>query len=302
MALFSGDMAELLEPRLRDVLYDEYTMLPLLYPEVFNVRKSTKAFEDVVKVGTFSSLTVKGEGQPIAYDDPVISDRKRTVHTVYGLGFRVTEEMLDDDLYNVIDKMPKDLGKATRDHQEDLAWAVFNDAFAGAVHQIIGGGALCTLQTLIKAGTTYRNDQNPPVALSVTGIEDMLIMARTMPSEEGWFSRVQVRTLIVPSALEFEAARLLETTRGEPGTNENQINTVSANRLGVNVLVVPYLTSDTAWFMVAPKGQHTIYWHNRKEMTFDSGKDFGTKDALFDVRYRAHPTADDWKGVWGSTG
>lgn len=302
MATFSGTLSELLEPRLKTAYFSQYTQIPLLYPQVFNVLKSNKAFEDVVKVSGLGSLTTKGEGQPVAYDDPIQSARKRTVHTVYGLGFRVTTEMMDDDLYNVVEKMPKDLGDATRNHQEILAWNVFNTAFVATTHAIIGGGALLATQVLLKAGTNYTNLLNPPVALSVTGIEDMLIIARTMPDESGRFQQIGVNTLIVPSALEFEAARLLETTKGEPGTNENQINTVSANRLGVKTIVSPYLTSETAWFMTAPKAQHTLCWYNRKPIKFDSGKDFATKDALFDVTYRAHVTVDNWPGVWGSTG
>jgi len=305
MTTFSGSMAELLEPRLREVYFREYTMQPLLYPQVFNVKKSTKAFEDVVKVGGFGSLAVKGEGQPIAYDDPVISARKRTIHTVYALGFRVTMEMQDDDLYGVIVQMPKDLADATRDHQENLAWGVFNDGFAGAVHTTIGGDTLFAVHNLLKdVPNTYSNLQAPAVALSVTGLESLLTMARTMVDESGRFTPCKISNLIVPPDLEFEAARLLETEKaaGEPGTNENQINTVATNRIGVSCLVVPYLTDADAYFMVAEKSKHSLIWFNRNEIAMDNGKDFATKDSLFDVRYRAHVTVDDWKGVWGSPG
>lgn len=305
MATFSGSMAELLEPRLREVLFREFDLQELLYPQVFNVKKSTKAFEDVAKVSGFGPLAVKGEGQPVAYDDPVMSARKRTIHAVYALGFRVTMEMMDDDLYNIIDQMPKDLADSCRDHQENLAWGVLNDGFAGAVHTTIGGDALYQAHVLLKAApTTYSNLQAPAVALSVTGIEDMLTMARTMVDESDRFTPTSIATLIVPPALEFEAARLLETDKaaGEPGTNENQINTVATNRIGVSCLVVPYLTDDDAYFMTSQKGKHSLNWFNRREMETDSGKDFATKDALFDVMYRAHVTVDDWKGTWGSTG
>ncbi len=298
MATFSGNHAELLEPRLREVLWKEYSQIPLMYPAVFNVKTSTKAFEDVLKISGFGSMTTKGEGQPVAYDDPISSDRKRTVHTVYALGFRVTMEMQDDDLYNVISQMPKELGTSLRDHQENLAWSVLNTGFVATTHAIIGGGALFASQTLLKQGGPYRNDLNPAVALSVTGIEDMLTLARTMPNESGFFTQVNVKNLIIPPALEFEAARLLETTRGEPGTDENQINTVASNRIGVRTHIVPYLTSDTAWFMTSDK--HHLNWFNRKKPTFSSNKDSQTKDALFDVMYRAHVTPDDWKGAWGS--
>lgn len=303
MATFSGAFAELLEPRLREVYFREYEMQELLFPQVFNMKTSKRAFEDVLKVGGFGPLAVKGEGQPVAYDDPIQSARKRTVHTVYALGFRVTMEMMQDDLYGIMEQMPKDLADSTRDHRETLAWGVFNDAFAGAVHVTIGGDTLCQAHVLLKAGpTTYENQLNPAVALSVTGMEDMLTLARTMVDESDRFTPAKPVTLIVPPDLEFEAARLLETTRGEPGTDENQINTVASNRIGVKCLVVPYLTSDTAWFMVAAKGKHTLKWFDRMDITFSNSKDTQTKDALYDVMYRAHVTVDDWKGFWASSG
>jgi len=300
MATFSGAHAELLNPQLREAMFSEYAQIPLLYPNIFNVKKSSRAFEDVVKVSGLGPLTTKGEGQPVAFDDPISSARKRTVHTVYALGFRVTMEMLDDDLYGVMMQMPKDLGKSLRDHQETLAWGVFNTGFVATTHAIIGGGALFANQALLKSANTYDNALNPAVALSVTGIETMLTTARTMPDESGRFSQVQITNLIVPPDLEFEAARLLETERGEPGTDENQINTVNRNRIGVKVHVVPYLTSTTAWFMTAPKGQHSLNWFNRTMPRFSNSKDSTTKDSLFDVLYRGHVTADNWPGVWGS--
>jgi len=302
MATFSGAFAELLEPRLREVYFNEYDQEPLLFPQVFNRKTSKRAFEDALKVSGFGPIAVKGEGQPVAYDDPIQSDRKRTVHTVYALGFRVTMEMADDDLYGIIDQMPKDLARSTRHHQETLAWGVFNDAFAGAVHTTIGGDNLCQIHALLKSTNTYENQSNPPIALSVTGMEDLLTIARTMVDESDRFTPGNPKTLIVPPDLKFEADRLLDTTRGEPGTDENQINTVATNRIGVTQLDVPYLTSDTAWFLVNAKGGHTLHWFDRKDITWGTSKDTQTKDALYDILYRAHVTVDNWAGVWGSSG
>lgn len=303
MATFSGTLSELLTVGLRHVYFKEFDMQSALYKKVFDILKSTKAYEDVAKVSPLGTLAAKGEGQPIAYDDPIQSARKRTVHTVYALGFRVTMEMQDDDQYGIIVQMPKDLADATLDHQENLAWSVFNDAFTGALHTTIGGDNLCQQHNLLKGGGTYENQLNPAVALSVAGMEALLTIARTMVDESGRFSNpVKLSTLVIPPDLEFEAARLLETTMemGQPGTAENQINTVASNRIGVNALVIPYLTSDSHWFLLANKRKHSLKWYNRTMPTWDKSKDSGTKDALFDILYRGHVTVDDWKGFWGS--
>ena len=127
MATYSANFPELLEKRLREVYFNRYNMEPKRYPQVFNVKKSSNAFEDAIKVSGLGTLTVKPEGQPIGYDDPVQGTRKRTVHTTYALGFRVTMEMQMDDLYGIIEQMPRDLADATIDHQENLANPPEND-------------------------------------------------------------------------------------------------------------------------------------------------------------------------------
>lgn len=302
MATFSANMPELLEKRLREVYFDRYMMQPKLYPQVFNVKTSTTAYEDSLKVSGLGSLTRKNEGQPIGYDDPVQGTRKRTVHTTYALGFRVTMEMMEDDLYGIIEQMPKDLADATTDHQENLAWGVFNDAFDGNTYTGFEGDELVQVDhALLKSADTYDNELSPPVALSVAGLEAIHTLARTLVNESGRFTPVKLSTLLVPPALEFEAMRLLETER-EPGTNENQINTMKSSRTGVSPLVVPYLTDPDAYFLLAQKSQHSLQWFNKKKVTFDRSKDAATKDALYDVMYRAHVTFDDWRGVWGSPG
>ncbi len=302
MATFSANFPELLEKRLREVYFNRINMEPRRYPQVFNVKKSTMAFEDAMKVSTMGSLSAKPEGQPIAYVDPVTGTRKRTLHTTYALGFRVTMEMQMDDLYGIIKQMPSDLADSTLDHQETLAWGLFNDAFDGNVHTGLEGDTLLqTAHALLNSTETYDNELNPAIALSVSGLESLHTQARTLIGESGRFTPVNLETLIVPPDLEYEALRLLETDR-EPGTNENQINTMSSSRTGVSVLVIPYLTDVDAYFVTSKKSQHSLCWFNRMPITFDKSKDAQTKDDLYDVMYRAHVTFYDWRGVWGSTG
>jgi hypothetical protein len=302
MATYSANFPELLEKRLREVYFNRYNMEPKRYPQVFNVKKSSNAFEDAIKVSGLGTLTAKPEGQPIGYDDPVQGTRKRTVHTTYALGFRVTMEMQMDDLYGIIEQMPRDLADATIDHQENLAWGVFNDAFDGTTFTGLEGDELVqTGHALLKSTTTYDNELNPAVELSTAGLESLFTLARTLVNESGRFTPVKLSTLLVPPDLEFEAARLLETDR-QPGSNDNDINTMRGSRTGVGAMVVPYLTDTDAYFLLAQKSQHSLQWFDRMSTTFDRNKDAHTKDALFDVMYRAHVTFDDWRGVWGCPG
>lgn len=298
MATFTTTLPELLEKRVRKVYFNEYLMQPKLYDQVFNVVTSQKAYEDVVKVSGLGSLRQKPEGTAIAYDDPVQSARKRTVHTVFALGFRVTMEMMMNDQFGIIDRMSSDLAAATLDHQENLAWSVFNNAFAttGGFDNL----SLCnTAHTLLKSSATYANMLSAPSALSVTGLEALMVQARKMVNDSNRYTPLQLEWLIVPAELEFEAQRLLESDN-EPFTADNQINTMKSSRTGMKVLCVPYLTDADNWFLLSNKAKHSLTWYNRMGVTTSSGKDSQTKDMLYDSMYYASVTWDDWRGVFGS--
>jgi len=304
MATFRNLMPELLETRLKTVYFNNYNLIAPLFSQVANITGSSKAFEDTVRVAGLGALALKPEGTPISYDDPVQGTRKRVVHETYALGFRVTMEMMDDEQYNVIDRMPADLGDATREHKEILFWGIFNDAFDGNTYTDADGAtALCASHTLLKstgaAGAAFENQLNPGVALSVSGMEAMLDKFKLTPNESGRYIQISPSTLLVHTENSHLAHQLLNTEK-EPFTADNQVSTVNSSRTGISPLEVPYLTDTDAWFFVAPKNQHTFTWYNRMGVAFSNSKDSQTKDALFDVMYRASVTWDDWRGVVGS--
>jgi phage major head subunit gpT-like protein len=305
MATFTSTLPEILEPWVKKIFIKEYNMIEVLYTQVFNVVGSTKAFEDTFQVAALGTFILKPEGAPISYDDPVQSLRKRVVHQTFALGFRVTMEAMEDDQHRIISKMPADLADSARDHKENLAWGLFNDAFAGLTFTGMPEGdnirrSLCnTGHIRLKDGGTSSNQLSPGVALSVSGIEAAVTNFRLTLSEEGRQINITPRVLVTHPNEEFNAAQLLQSDK-EPFTDENQINTVSTNRLGLGVIHVPYLTDTDAWWLMSSKNQHSVVWYNRKGMTFERNKDAQTKDSLWDAHYRASVTFDDWRGVVGS--
>jgi len=298
MATYTVTLPELLEKRVRKAYFNEYLMLPLLYPNVFNVVGSQKAYEDTVKIGGLGSLKAKPEGSGISYDDPAQSARKRIVHVTFALGFRVSMEMMMDDQFGIIDRMSSDLADATRDHQENLAWSVLNNGFA-TTGGFDGKALMATDHPLLKSSSTFSNMLSPAVALSVTGLESLTTRSRKMLNDSGRYTPIQIENLVVPAELEFEAQRILESEY-EPFTGDNQINTMTKSRTGTKILCVPYLTSTTSWFLLANKAKHSLIWYNRSKVEYSSGKDSQTKDMLNDVMYRASVTWDDWRGVFGT--
>ena len=303
MATFTTMLPELLEPWVTRIFFNEYSQIEVLYPKLFNTKKSSKAFEDTFKVSGLGTFVSKPEGTPVSYDDPVQSGRKRVVMQTFALGFRVTMEMMDDDQHSIISKMPQELGRSARDHQENLAWGLLNDAFTGTTYTGIPEGdgnrrsLINTGHIALKSGTTQSNQLNPGVALSVAGIESAVTIFELSQDEQDRYIRIDPKSIVIHPSERFNAARYLESTQ-EPDTANNAINPV--NRLGVSIMRVPYLTDIDAWFMFASKAQHSLCWYDRMELTMSRNKDAQTKDSLFDAMYRAQVTFDDYRGVVGS--
>lgn len=300
MATTRGLAPELLEPDMKKIFFNRLTMQPPVFPQVFNVESSTKAFEDFLRMAGLGTFALKPEGTPVSYDDPIQGERVRTVHSTYALGFRVTMEMMDDDQHGIIRRMPADLGDSASDHRENLAWGLFNDAFAGTTYQGMDGRALCSaLHANLKTGTVQDNTVTPGVALGLSGLQSALINMRTTTNESDRFIQLRPQTLLIHPDNEFQAAQLLESER-IPGSADNDINSVRSSRIGVTPVVTPYLTDTDAWFLLATKTQHTVTWFNRKSVTMERSRDSQTKDALFDAHYRASVAFYDWRGVVGS--
>jgi phage major head subunit gpT-like protein len=307
MATVRSNFAELLEPGLRKIFFKEFAMEPMRYPELFNVQSSSKAYEDTLDVAGLGVFATKPEGTPISYKDPVQGTKKRVVHSTYALGFRVTLEMMQDDQYAIINKMPADLGEAARQHQETLVWGLVNDGWTGATYTGLDGRALfyATHDDQTSAAfahpesSTQSNIAAPGVALSITGLEAAITAMRVTTSPEGRYTPITPSVLLIHPDNAHEAVRILQTEK-EPFTNENQVNTMTSSRTGIRDLVVPYLTDTDAWSVYAVKSQHTLTVYKRMGLTFSRGTDSQTKDALYDGMYRMSVTFDDWRGTYGS--
>jgi len=303
MATFRATLPEVFEARMAELFFKRFQMEELLYPQVFNIKRVTKGHDDAFKISGLGTFSLKPEGTPISYDDPVQGPRVRIIISTFALGFRVTMEAQMDEQFDIIDEFPVDLGDAGRDHQENVAWGLFNDAFAGTTHTGLDGLSLInTAHTTLKhstPGTTLSNQISPGVGLSVTLLEDMITTLRLTQSEEGRQIPIRPAVLVIHPDEEHNAAKLLETDK-EPFTNENQINAVSGSRTGVSFVSVPYLTDNDAVFLGTDKNKHSVMWLDRMGLTFDNSKDAQTKDSLFDGMYRAEVAVRDWRGWVGS--
>lgn len=304
MATFTGLLPELLEAREKDIFFKNFSMQESKFGQLFDTRNSLKAYEDRMRVAGLGRLASKPEGTPVAFDDPVQGARSRVVHQTYALGFRVTLEMAEDELFGIINQMPADLGDSARDHQERLAWDVLNDGYNGTRHTVMADGVaagplFAANHTALKSGDVQSNLLAPAVALGVTGLESIMTLKNTTLSEEGRFIDMNQGVLLIHPTLEHRAFELLET-EFKIDSSDNNRSTVVSSRSGLAPLSVPYLTNTDGWSIHAPKGQNSLKWNNRHELDFRRGEDSDTFDDKFYAFYRASVQVDEWRGSWGS--
>jgi hypothetical protein len=307
MATFTAQHPELLEKDTKDIFFKSFKQIPQCYIQLFATQKSTKAYEDRMRVAALGTYAVKPEGTPVGFDDPVSAPKVRTVHTMFALGFRVTEEMMDDDQHGIIRQMPADLGDSARDHQERLAWGLMNDAYVGGIYTGLHDGVsakplFSATHANVKTGTTQSNLLAPAIALSVAGIEAIMTRASTTLSDEDRYINPAQQLLLFHPNLQHQAYVLLQTEY-RPGTSDNDRSTVVSSRSGLKPVVpngVPYLTSLTGWSVHAPKGSNGLVYNDRRSLRYDRAKDADTFDQKFYGSYRASVMINEWRGNWGS--
>ena len=310
MATFRGLLPETLEPYVNHIFFQEFNQIPLRYKDIFKTVTTGMAFVDEFSVAGLGRFVQKPEGTPAAFSDPVQGDRRRTVVLTFALGFRVTMEMREDEQHGIIAKMPADLAMAARDSMDRLAWALYNVAFTAADDTAPcglpeGDGARRTLfdtghVPLRNPAATQSNRLNPGVALSTAGMETALTIFRTQQSEEERFINCEPSALVIHPDNEFVAYQLLESTL-EVDTDENQVNAVSRNRLGVKTVMVPYITDTDSWSLF-DVSKSPLDWIQRKELT---GPQMTTDGQSFDSIYISHYRANvqingNWRAAVGS--
>ena len=299
MAMTRGTLPETLEPWVTEIFFNEYTRQDMMYPSVTKVTTSSKAFEDTFKVAGFGTFILKPEGTPISYDNAVQGPRRRVTHSTFALGYRVTEEMQDDEQHGIIGQMAADLADAGRNHQEQIFAQPWNTAGVATSFTTQDGLALISAaHVALKTGTAISNAAVPAVALSHTGLESMMTQIRTMDDDTDRPLVLNPNLLIVHPDDEWEGQRLLES-EFEINTSENQINVMKGSRTGLSLFPYRFLTDTNNWFIQSSEHKVTVYM--RKELTQDSPHtDAQTKDMLVDARWRGSIIPWDHFGINGS--
>ena len=297
----TGSFAKALWPGINKWYGMKYNEYKPEWPEIFDKNTSNKAFEEEVGVTGYGLAQVKTEGASIAYDDMEQGFISRYTHITYALGFIITQEMFDDNLYSEIGlRRAQSLAFSIRQTKEVVAANVLNRAFNSSY---TGGDGLelCSAAHLNKSGGTWANELSTAADLSDTALEQACIDIAGFTNDRGLTIKVLPKKLIIPPDLEFEAARILKSIQ-QPGTANNDINAIRVlGKIPQGYAVNHFLTDADAWFLKTdvPDGMKLF---QRKAMSFGTDNDFDTTNAKFKSSERYSVGWSDPRGVFGSPG
>lgn len=304
--LQSAHFGRLLEPGLRKTFMETYKEVPEQFSKVFNVQQSNKAIETDLRMGGFGLWEKKDSAGSVQYQDPTDTQALQYIHEEFASGFTVERKLVDDEQYNQISKMGKSLGRAARATIETKAAEVFNTAFtqngfdgvpliSNSHKRLDGGGMSNRLQASDGASSADGK-------LTDANLKAALIQTRKQVDDRGILIQVQPKKLIVSPAQEYTARTILGSmnisTSGNGTGITNDKNVIQGQ---LEVVVLDYLTSSTAWFLLDPTvAELNFFW--RKRLEFQNTTDFDTMQAKYRGYMRFSAGYSDYRGIFGSLG
>jgi len=294
-----GAFNALLRPGLRRDFRDAYDSHPEEFSQFLNVGEQEKAEIEAVTVGGTPRMVNVGEGEPTPHIDPVIGTLYRYTDLIYKLGFMVSQEMMEDDLYGKADQHAKFLGESARVTQEYRAAALLDDAFSGSIFTGDNAEALCiSTHTLIGSASTGSNVLTTATQLSVTGMQSMFDIAGAMVNQRGFPMPSTLDLIVCDIADEWVAIQLTKNP-DEPYTTDRNINAIRTKRASLGYMVSHFKTQNDDWFGFDKRLQDA-HFAFRVKPEFTDGMDDNTGAAYFRCRQRINVYFHDWRGVFGT--
>jgi len=296
MAIIRANFGDILEPGLRLNFFDAFGRKEMRYSDIYDIKTSAKQNEKDSYVTGLGIMPEKAEGVAVQYDTPKQGYDTTYTHSTFAKGFTVTAEMIEDELYNQVDRWNSSLSTSAYQRIETDAANVFNRAFNNAY---VGGDGLelCSLLHPLVHGGTEQNELTTAADLSETSLEQAILDIEATVDNRGLLQGLKAKAIVVPSALQFEASRILKSIY-RPFSADNEINALVGK--GLDIIVWPFLTDPDAWFILCEDKMLNFFW--RRPLNFYQGNDFDTRNAKFVADMRYSLGWSDFRGVYGSPG
>jgi hypothetical protein len=301
MPISRAQLLKELLPGLNALFGMEYKRYPEEHREIYDTETSDRSFEEEVKLSGFGTAPVKQEGAAIAYDTAQEAFTARYVHEVIAMGFSLTEEAIEDNLYDSLSaRYTKALARSMAYTKQVKASYLLNNAFAGG--PVYGDGkVLCATDHPLVSGGTNANRPTTASDMNETSLEAAVIQIAAWTDERGLLIAAKPKKLIIPPALMFVATRLLETEQ-RVATADNDLNALKNNgSIPGGYTVNHWLTNPTAWFLTTdvPNGMKHF---SRVKMSTGFEGDFDTGNVKYKARERYSFGVSDPLGIWGNPG
>ena len=308
MAISRAQLLKELLPGLNALFGMEYARYGEEHKELYETEKSERSFEEETKLAGFSAAPVKSEGSAIAYDNAQEAFTARYTHETIALGFSITEEAVEDNLYDSLSaRYTKALARAMSYTKQVKAAAVVNNGFNGSY---LGGDGVTLFgnnssntrvgHPLVGGGVNF-NSPTTGVDLNETALENAVIQIAAWTDERGLLIAAKPRKMVIPPALMFVAKRLLDTEL-RVQTADNDINAIKQmGAIPEGYTVNHFLTDPNAWFLCTdvPNGMKHF---ERMPLANSMDGDFDTGNVRYKARERYSFGWSDPLGMWGSAG
>lgn len=298
----TGTHPKLLWPGIHAIWGQVYNTHPAEYTDLFEVRSSGQAYEQDVQVTGFGLAPVKPQGQSVQYDGEQQGAVTTYAHIAYGLGYIVTKEEIDDNLYKqVAQRRAKANAFSMNQTIENVGAFLYNNAFVDTYYTTPDGQPLISAVHENATGGTFSNKLTPGADLSEASLEDLNIQLMRATNDRGLRISVMAESLHVAPDEWYNANRILKSVL-QSGTGNNDINVLKAtNAFPKGIKVNHYFTAPSSWFVrTNVMNGMTMFW--RAKPSFDQDNDFDTKNAKAASYCRFSVGATDPRGIYGSEG
>ena len=289
-----------LEPGLNALFGLEYDRYENQHTEIFDLENSDRAFEEEVMLGGFGNAEVKPEGSGVTYEAAQETFTARYTHETIALAFSLTEEAVEDNLYDKIStRYTKALARSMANTKQIKAANVLNRAFNSS---FLGGDdkELCATDHPTLSGD-QKNELSTSADLNETSLEQMLIDIAGMKDERGMKIALQGVKMIIPVNLQFTAERLMKSA-GRVGTADNDLNAIRNMGMVPQGYVVNNFLTDTDAFFLKTDAPNGLKMFTRSPIRTAMEGDFDTGNVRYKARERYSFGFSDWRGIFGSPG
>ena len=301
MAISRAQLAKELEPGLNALFGMEYGRYENQHSEIYTTEASDRAFEEEVMLSGFGAAPVKQEGSGVSFDDANESFTARYNHETIALAFAITEEAVEDNLYDRISaRYTRALARSMAHTKQVKAAAVLNNAFDSSV---TGGDGkeLCATDHPLITGGTFANEPSTAADLNETSLEDALISIAGFVDERGLKVALRGTKMIIPRQLQFTAERLMSSVL-RPATSDNDVNAIrSMGMLPQGYTVNDFLTDSDAFFIMTDTPRGFLHFE-RTPLSTNMEADFDTGNMRYKARERYSFGFSDPRCVFGSPG